>query len=196
MGAARRLSAAQEVSKQPCPQSTLHRLRSPTCIAQISLHSAGPQPPSHPANRHPICALCRLSLHSLNLRSQLPDMQPGALPRLQDLVLSATSLRMTMPASWGSRPDVLPALQMMTLKACFVGKLPSEWAQGFRQLTSLTLAAQEDEPGGTQTAGVPSLPAAWAAGFPALTRLKVSVRVAGSVPTEWLEGGFPELSTL
>ena len=92
---------------------------------------------------------------------------------------------------------MLPALQTLTLKASFVGQLAPEWAHGFRQLTSLALSDTEGVPGGKTAAAVPSLPAEWAAGFPALTKLKVSVQVeAGSIPMEWLEGGFPELTVL
>ena len=136
-------------------------------------------------------------MHTLHLDSQLPEIHPGALPRLQQLVLTTSSLQTTLPASWGSSPDVLPALQTLALTASFVGQLPPDWAHGFRQLTFLTLAVPEGAPGGNQTAAVPSLPAAWAAGFPALTWLSVSGPVAaGSIPREWLEGGFPELLTL
>ena len=91
----------------------------------------------------------------------------------------------------------MPALHMLLVTAPIVGQLAPEWAHGFRQLTSLTLSDTEGVPGGKTAAAVPSLPAEWAAGFPALTKLKVSVQVeAGSIPMEWLEGGFPELTVL
>ena len=143
------------------------------------------------------CSLCRLVMHTLDLQSPLPDIQPGALPRLQSLLLKAPSLQTTLPASWGASPEVLPALQTLTLTASFVGQLPPEWAHGFRQLTSLVLAVREDKAGGSPVAAVPSLPVQWASGFPALTWLSLSVPVAaGPIPMEWLEGGFPELVTL
>ena len=137
-------------------------------------------------------------MHTLNLRSQLPDIQPGALPRLQQFFITTPSLQTTLPASWGSSPDVLPTLETLLVTAPLVGQLAPEWAHGFTKLTSLALSVPEGLSGGQAAPAVPRLPAEWAAGFPALTQLKVSVPVAAGsiIPMEWLEGGFPELSTL
>jgi hypothetical protein len=171
------------------------------CLAQpVALHCQ-----NTPFNPAPLCLACphrnslalQLVMHSLHLQLPLPDIQPGALPRLQIFLLKAPSLQTMLPASWGASPDVLPALQTLTLTASFVEQLAPDWAHGFRQLTTLVLAVREDVAGGSPVAAVPRLPLEWASGFPALTWLSLSVPVvAGPIPLEWLEGGSPELVTL
>lgn len=119
------------------------------------------------------------------------------MPLLRILTIDANQLNMILPASWGSSPNVLPALQKLTLiSSSLRGRLPSEWARGFINLTTLVVRV-EDALGGNLVASPRRLPAEWASGFPALEWLSLSVPLApGPIPTEWVERGFPKLKRL
>ena len=45
----------------------------------------------------------------------------------------------TLPASWGSRQDVLPSLQELYINMHISGPLPAAWSAGFQKLTTLTI---------------------------------------------------------
>lgn len=143
-----------------------------------------------------------------SVAQQLPDVHPGALPRLQELIIQLTSQRepLVLPASWGAAPNVFPALRRLTLEAEIALPLPA-WARGFTQLETLTIA------GGTigQVAGtsaavvVPAaaapaneLPVEWARGFPRLSELVLQLlNLTGTFPAAWqASGSFPALQTL
>jgi hypothetical protein len=163
---------------------------------------------------------CRLSLAVGNLGAQLPDIHPGALPALELLVLAMAAQRATLPPSWGASPQVLPCLLKLTIIFDPQGRLPREWARGFKHLRILTLldsrhefqhtrrtwwrpmpepapamllAAQQEQaaPGGM------TLPPEWSSGFPRLTDLVLSgLPLAGPFPQAWQTGGFPALVSL
>jgi hypothetical protein len=143
----------------------------------------------------------------------LPDILPGALPSLQGLVISTASHwpAHALPAGWGRRPDVLPLLQSLHLQLPRgIARLPAAWAQGFRQLESLSLSTtplatfRSSAPDGfcpgmpPPSDGAPSgLPPEWAVGFPALEALTlVCLPLAGPLPPEWHGGSFPALADL
>jgi hypothetical protein len=152
----------------------------------------------------------------MRLSEGLPDIHPGALPRLQFLAIQPSWLQAALPAGWGGSPGVLPELGALSLRLHLLGGLPPQWAAGLRRLEALFVTDPRSEPGGEQlaaapaatatipsasvaaaaAAAVPSLPAAWALGFPALASLDLSVPVGGSFPREWEQGGFPALITL
>lgn len=150
------------------------------------------------------------------LAGPLPELEPGALPRLTLLAITIDVFASTLPPSWGASREVLPALQKLELQFPFSGLLPAEWALGFAQLAELTILGRKpsglsmqwapqvgSSPGGGgpmayggQAAPVHLLPE-WAAGFPRLTKLTLSaIGVAGSIPDAWVEGGFPSLTDL
>ena len=81
---------------------------------------------------------CRLVIVSSGLQAPLPDIQPGALQQLQRLHLY-TNMLSTLPASWGSRDDVLPSLQELYIKMHISGPLPAAWSAGFQKLATLTI---------------------------------------------------------
>jgi len=149
----------------------------------------------------------------------LPDIQPGALPRLKSLELLLYNLQTTLPPSWGASPSVLPALQTLMVVAKLRGPLPAAWGSGFRHLTSLGLYdmqhdadvddadlagggdVEADVAAGTEADVSPRrLPPQWAAPgrFPALTCLDLGgTRLQGPLPPAWGEkGGLPALVTL
>lgn len=155
------------------------------------------------------------------VEAPLPDIQPGALPLLEELYLQLPTLQSALPPSWGGRPDALPALRQLLLRLQFVGGLPPQWAAGFRRLTRLSLvdtryehlsAEKMSAPHGPFMGGdakvflpVPSdappalgpLPLAWAAGFPALERLQLEgLGLTGAIPRQWAAGGMPKLVEL
>lgn len=165
---------------------------------------------------------CRLQLTGPELEGPLPDIQPGALPQLRDLQIMYDRLQVSLPASWGSSPAVLPALQELRVQLQFPVQLPAEWAGGFQVLKSLSIyrplpkdspvagwskdnyrakAAQHPQtappPPPTGNELLPSLPEEWAAGFPQLQLLVLSnIGLTGSIPQRWLHGSFPALTTL
>ena len=155
----------------------------------------------------------------------LPDVQPGALPALQKLVLQlpGQAQPLALPASWGATPGTLPALRQLTLSWLpVVHPLPAAWARGFRRLESLAIEGAWEEPGpraapaapaappaeaaaggagsaaGAGAASSGSLPAAWARGFPRLASLTLRhLGLTGTLPASWLApGSFPALSKL
>ena len=65
-------------------------------------------------------------------------MQPGALRMLQLFYLAANMLS-TLPASWGSREDVLPNLLELYISMHVSGPLPASWSDGFQELATLTI---------------------------------------------------------
>ena len=128
------------------------------------------------------------------LRGSLPDVLPGALPRLQHLALDLDGLLTTLPASWGSRAAVLPALEWLTVHGINLasGQLPLAWApHGFRRLTSLLIRGACT----SQRRSTHSLPAEWVAGFPELDSLSLRcLGVSGPIPDAWVSG-FPKLKS-
>ena len=165
---------------------------------------------------HCSAAPCRLSLAVYTLGAPLPDIQPGALPALEHFYLS---LRMeaqhnVLPPIWGGSPQVLPSLLELTIISSIEGRLPAEWAGGFRRLRTLILLDSRIEfehlrPYGRLPEPVPTikpeqaspiamaLPPEWSSGFPQLRDLTLSgVPLAGSFPQAWQTGGFPALQSL
>ena len=155
----------------------------------------------------------------------LPDIQPGALPRLQTLLVQLDCLWASLPASWGASPQVLPSLQVLEVQLGFAGTLPAAWAAGFPQLRTLDITdvsymaaakikvgwpsmGQALLPPGPQDticqppalpAGGPPvfLPAEWAAGFGRLQLLRLlGLGIQGSLPEAWVQGGFPAMQSL
>jgi hypothetical protein len=147
-------------------------------------------------------------------------MAAGALPQLESLRLTAIDQPTTLPPSWGSGPDTLPALRELTLHMAVSGLLPAVWARGFRTLKALVVSSAPCSPSteqaqllsGTATGGSdssrsirtharapeqPRLPPEWAAGFPNLSALSLAcLGMAGPIPQAWQEGGFPTLASL
>lgn len=93
--------------------------------------------PKPPRRSSPPLA-CRLSLTG-SLATPLPDILPGALPRLTSLYLGFPGLRSTLPAAWGSDPAILPALQALQVLVQVEGGLPAAWGTGFPQLQGLII---------------------------------------------------------
>ena len=75
---------------------------------------------------------------SAGLQAPLPDIQPGTLQHLELLHLASNMLS-TLPASWGSRQDVLPSLQELYINMHISGPLPAAWSAGFQKLETLTI---------------------------------------------------------
>ena len=108
---------------------------------------------------------------------------------------SGRSLLAALPDSWGASPDVLPALEELTLVLHLVPPLPAAWSRGFRRLRSLFVAAPVDAP--LPAAAGNNFPPEWADGFPALRWLSLlRLGLTGSFPAAWAEGGFPLLTQL
>ena len=104
-------------------------------------------------------------------------------------------LRAALPDSWGAGPDVLPALQHLTLVLQLVPPLPAAWSRGFPRLRYLRISAPVDAPLPATAGNV--LPPEWAAGFPALRWLSlVRLGLTGGFPATWAEGGFPQMNQL
>ena len=57
---------------------------------------------------------CSLNIVAPGFDSTLPDIHPGALPRLTTFRLY-TDIISTLPVSWGSQPSVLPQLTQLDL---------------------------------------------------------------------------------
>ena len=81
---------------------------------------------------------CRLVIVSAGMQAPLPDIQPGTLLQLQRLHIY-TNMLSTLPASWGSRQDVLPNLEELYIHMHISGPLPAAWSAGFQKLTTLTI---------------------------------------------------------
>lgn len=161
-----------------------------------------PAPPVHAKLCRFRCR-CRLDLQGWSLGTPLPDLQPGALPALEQLQLSFGKQHCRLPDSWGS-PGVLPRLRELKLYLGSMPALPESWAAGFPQLTTLLIsAAQNDGPPPCESAAsvrarglqLFELPAAWGSGFPAVRMLKIGVGASGTIPPSWL-AGFPSLTHL
>ncbi|PSC77000.1 kinesin KP1-like isoform B [Micractinium conductrix] len=135
------------------------------------------------------------SMHAYAL--PLPDIPPGALPSLRWLVLHPWALRSTLPASWGSSPDVLPALQHLELQLDVQGTLPAVWSRGFSSVRSISVEMQSTRQQDRGSSGG-TLPADWAAGFKRLQTLNlVELGLTGPFPPAWLaDGSFPSLHVL
>ena len=153
----------------------------------------------------------RLTLTIPRLGAGLPDVAAGALPQLRTLHLLAAEQPTTLPASWGSRPDVLPELSDLSLTLGICGTLPASWAAGFSHLAMLVLGRHTPlgqtrslcagGSSGSATAGGtaerPRLPPEWGTGFPRLSALNLAdLGLVGTIPLEWQEGGFPALTDL
>ena len=132
----------------------------------------------------------------------LPDIHPGALPQLQHLQIEATQFASSLPAGW-SNPGVLPSLLGLTLTLQLQGGLPPVWASGFRRLVALRIGQGQvswryrslPRPQGSSL----RLPLEWAssAAFRKLQNLElVGLPLGGSLPTEWVQGGFQALNSL
>jgi hypothetical protein len=109
----------------------------------------------------PHCAvLCRLSISARCLKGNLPDIQPGAMPALETLLLSFRARETPLlPASWGSTANTLPALRSLHMNFLHAAvRLPPEWSQGFKSLEVLKLNGYWDhtipqlDPGDADTA--------------------------------------------
>lgn len=171
-------------------------------------------------------ALCRrwrrLVLTAANLEGPLPDLQPGALPRLRNLFLSvvdecsskqegACTPRVAphpvqLPASWGG-PGVLPELDVLSANLRnVVGPLPAQWAAGFPRLRQLTIsgAVRANQTRDAAGAGSPAagsarrLPPEWGlpGAFPRIARLVLEgLHLEGPIPEAW-QSGLPTLEEL
>ena len=151
----------------------------------------------------------------------MPDIQPGALNRLEELHIELPELHSTLPASWGSNPDTLSALESLEVRLAVTSVLPPEWAHGFKRLVearvfgiseadsgAMSEAVVQGLPWQRAAAGGPRtpqrgpphrlrLPPQWAAGFPALKILALSgLGLAGTIPQAWLQGAFRQLTHL
>ena len=127
------------------------------------------------------------------MQGPLPDILPGALPRLQRLEFSMHDAEASLPASWGSQAEVLPALERLSVSLALpTGQLPAAWARGWRKLQSLVILGGDTELPGT----INSLPTEWADGFPALVSFSFyGPRISGTFPSAWVSG-FPKLKSL
>jgi hypothetical protein len=92
----------------------------------------------------------------MRLSEGLPDIHPGALPRLQFLAIRPGWLQAALPASWGGSPGVLPELRDLSLRLHLLGGLPPQWAAGLRRLGALAVTDPWSEPGGEQLAAAPA----------------------------------------
>lgn len=112
-------------------------------------------------------------------------------------MLHPWALRSTLPASWGSSPDVLPALQHLELQLDVQGTLPAVWSRGFSSVRSISVEMQSTRQQDRGSSGG-TLPADWAAGFKRLQTLNlVELGLTGPFPPAWLaDGSFPSLHVL
>lgn len=140
-----------------------------------------PRPPgaagAHPVTARPLFILfvgCRLELAGPSLGSALPELPPGRLPALERLHLEFDQVDQVdqggpaaLPASWGSSPEVLPALQALHVSMPLAPQLPADWGRGFwqlRQLRLLSPACGQRLAAAEAAAGPGPAPAAAAAG--------------------------------
>lgn len=160
---------------------------------------------------------CRLFFEALGFTAPdpLPPVEAGALPALQVLELQAAHQEapLRLPPRWG-QPEVLPALQALTIQAPVALPLPASWSQGFLRLTKLVMAAPDPSladgaasgPAAAATAATmpPTdeaagrLPDSWARGFPSLRILALNgLGLAGGFSAAWEErGSFPSMEDL
>ena len=144
-----------------------------------------------PAHACPAPAACRLALEGIvtypGAGATLPDIQPGALPALQELKIAMPQLQATLPASWGASPGVLPSLRTLKLKLHVVGQLPPEWASGFQRLESLVLSDPQCTPGSLEQASTartePQAQAASAARSKSASRRSVATEEPAASPS-------------
>lgn len=187
------------------------------CLATASWAPAAPagMRDARPCPLASPCTLpnaCSLVLVASNLTGPLPDVQPGALPLLQHLLVHVPELRATLPASWGAA-GVLPSLRRLDITLRLSGGLPADWARGFRRLEKLAIscspwaAHQMWMDGGSPAEGqwpeavphavaAPGVPDAWATpgSFPRLTELHLGrLGLSGSLPRALAEGAWPAL---
>ena len=150
---------------------------------------------------------CRLKLVADSVLAPLPDILPGALPRLEELELELTELQTALPASWGASPATLPALQYLhvCLRHSAHGRLPPEWSCGFPRLRELLLTDSSTVVSCSRVerllAATPPLhlPLEWAApaAFPSLSSLTFFGLHIAELPSVWLEaGGFPTINQM
>lgn len=168
-----------------------------------------PPRPTHPPPSPP----ARLELLALRAGAELPDIQPGALPRLESLHVRLEHQQSAAPPSWGA-PGALPSLQHFTLVLLsFAAPLPVQWAQGFRGVREILLMCSvyrhpdsharaplpPDEAEALARAPPLRVPPEWGAGFPALVNLHISAVVQQTAaPAPRIEDLLPPqgLSTL
>lgn len=165
----------------------------------------------------PYPATRSLNLAASKLAGSLPDIQPGALPLLQHMLLHVPKLRATLPASWGGA-GVLPSLRRLELTLAVRGPLPAGWAGGsFRRLEQLSIAyspiwagrsiwmnggslEEGRRPEAAPLLGTPQgVPDEWAApgSFPSLALLHLGgLGIAGPLPRAVVEGTWPALQEL
>lgn len=170
------------------------------------LPAQSPSPAACPPSR-------RLALDVLRPGPALPDVQPGALPQLEELYVVAWDLHAPLPPSWGASPAALPSLRSLEVHMPFAGGLPPQWAAGFSNLRELVVgtpkAGRMLRPRWMSTDGQPQwaqqrrqqpsvhVPPEWAAGFPRLSRLALSVGwLDGSISSNLPNGSFPALTEL
>lgn len=167
--------------------------------AGVPAHTVLARPAQHPCTSFPAGTLIpgwppthpprSLTMDILRPGPALPDLQPGALPRLNAAYLTFPQLLTPLPASWGAHPGVLPALAHLSLSMRHFGGLPPQWAVGFAQLRNLILSPSDANV--VHTKQVPPLPGAEAEEA-ALSEQWQPLRV----PPEWADAGFPCLETL
>ncbi|PRW45736.1 serine threonine- kinase receptor R831 [Chlorella sorokiniana] len=147
-------------------------------------------------------ALTNLAVTVHQIAGRLPVIHPGALPQLLHLQIEATQFNSSLPASW-SDPGVLPSLLGLSLTLNLEGGLPPSWSRGFKRLLDLRIGQGQPSwryrslprPQGSSL----RLPPEWAgsSAFPKLQNLElVGLPLGGSLPAEWVRGGFPALFQL
>jgi hypothetical protein len=100
---------------------------------------------------------CRLTLEARSLGAPLPELQAGALPALEQLLLRLPeSLPTPLPASWGASPSTLPALTELQLHMHFETGVPRGWGAGFRQLGILAIVNLRPVAGAAQPVSMPA----------------------------------------
>jgi len=106
---------------------------------------------------------------------------------------------MLLPPSWGARPEVLPALQDLSLSSVST-HLPAAWARGFQQLKQLSLVGmlegvplEEAQRFTCHTRGNTTAPAATAAALlgAAAARTAATLSAGGQQPAAATSGQDP-----
>jgi len=147
-----------------------------------------------------------LSFPYLSAAKPLPPVEPGALPRLEqlNLLMEWQDKPVPLPASWGSQ-GALPELRELVLVTAVQLPLPASWAQGFPKLTELYVTGKawnarvrdySAAAAFSQTAH--PLPSEWAGGFSQLEKLTLAgIGLGGTFPAAWqANGSFPRLRKL